>query len=108
MSLRVAGEELVIRAELMVNLDVDSLAVRALSRGGHQVLVWPQFIDESGRGIRGREGVVRKEIVRHRVKPVLGDNIAGEWRAGPGSVRVLTYSGWVVDGIADLLARRVE
>src|SRR2546427_11921132 len=98
---------MVIGVELVVDLDVEPRAVGSILRGHNQVPVRTRSIDGGGR-IRGREGIVRKEIVGDSVKTVLRDGIARERIARPGSVSVLSNRGWIVNRVSDLLAGRIE
>src|SRR5947209_11595197 len=95
---------MVIGSELMVDLDIESRAIRAVNRWRHQVLVRTQLVDKTGSRVGGRERIVREEIVCHRIKSVLGNDVARERGAGPGSVRVLANGSRIVNDISTRLA----
>src|SRR6266581_9061091 len=95
---------MVVGAELVVNLDSESRAVRPVFSIYHEVLMVAKLVDKPRNCVGRRERIVREEIVGHRVNSVLGNNIAGERGARPSSVRILANGAWIVNRVSDLLA----
>src|SRR5437588_6685706 len=95
---------MVVGAELVVNLDIESRSVRPVFSRYHEVLMGAKLVDKTRNCVGWRERIVREEIVGHRVKSVLGNNIAGERCARPSSVGVLANGAWIVNRVSDLLA----
>src|ERR1051325_5744040 len=107
MRLRVARKDFVIQAELVIDLNIEARAVRAIFGRRDQVRMRAELVNEARRGIGWRERVVREEVVCDGIKSVLGNHISREWVAGPGSIYLADRSG-IIDSVADLRPCRIE
>lgn len=58
MRLRVAREDLVLGAELMIDLDIEAGSVGAVCRRRDQVLMRPKFVGEAGSFVGWREWIM--------------------------------------------------
>src|SRR6185437_9150655 len=106
MRLRVASKDLVICAELVVDLDIPACSVGTIFCRRDQVLMGTKLVNEPRSGIGWGERVVRKEIICDRIKPAFRNYISRERIADPGPV-FLPHRNRIINSIADLRPRRI-